>query len=430
MGQPRLRREGDVFVWTWDEEDVRIRLSRLREDDGDVVADVRITTARPVEGGRYGHFFAGRVNLSAPRSRRDLARELAALQAKINWRALLEHAFVETLDLFESGDPVVNLADLPEPETPPYLLEPLLQQGKPTVVFAPGGTGKSYLCLALGLAVQEGLPLPSGLRVRQKCPVLYLNWEDDAEDQRVRLGWLARGWRLEKIPSFLHRRMHRPLADDLGAVRQCVAEEGVGLVIIDSIAMAAGGEMIEAEPVIRFFQALRELRTSALIISHISKNDLLQKQSTPYGSVFVLNGARSAWELRRESESENEIVLALYHRKVNHGPLHGSPIGLRILFDPADRAVFLYAADIAEHPDLSESANLGWRIMAALRAARHPLSTVQLAERLGVGEDHVRVTLSRLRKAGRVVRLSENLEGGRGKAGLWALAAETEDEPF
>ena len=305
MGPVKLRREGDNFVWMWEQENIVLRLSRLREEEGDVVAELLVQTARPVEGNRPGHYFLGRLNLLAPRSRQEVVRMLATRTDKIPWRDMLEYAIVETVGLWREGEPVIDLASLPEPAAAPALVEPLLAEKQPTVIYAQGGSGKSFLALAIGLAVQTGQALPPPLRVRRRTAVLYLNWEDDAEDQRVRLGYLARGWGLEALPSYLHRRMHRPLADDLDAVRRWVSERAIGLLIIDSIAMAAGGELKETEPVIRFFQALRELRAASLIISHISKEGMMLRQATPYGNVFVINSARSVWELRRDLESRS-----------------------------------------------------------------------------------------------------------------------------
>ena len=49
------------------------------------------------------------------------------------------------------------------PEFRSYALDPICPRGEPTILFAPGGTGKSYLSLALALSVQLGRELVPGI---------------------------------------------------------------------------------------------------------------------------------------------------------------------------------------------------------------------------------------------------------------------------
>ena len=62
--------------------------------------------------------------------------------------------------------------------------------------------------------------------------------------------------------------------------------------------------------------------TTRLVLAHVSKAaaDQLSGAARPYGSVFVRNLARSAWELRRAEEAgPDELLIAAYHRKSTAG---------------------------------------------------------------------------------------------------------------
>src|SRR3989442_2622213 len=128
--------------------------------------------------------------------------------------------------------------------------------------------------------------------------------------------------------------MTRALADEAPQLRADVARHGVELVIVDSLAPACGAEPEGADAAIRAMNALRSFAgTTRLVIAHVSKlaADQPKGATRPYGSVFVRNLARSAWELRRSDEADEELVVAAYHRKRNEGR-RSSPFGLTLGF--------------------------------------------------------------------------------------------------
>src|SRR5262249_58943095 len=130
-------------------------------------------------------------------------------------------------------------------------------------------------------------------------------------------------------------------------LRADLARPEVGFVIVDSLAPAAGVEPESADSTIRAMNALRSFTgTTRLVLAHVSKAtaDQASGAARPYGSVFVRNLARSAWELRRAEEAgADELLLAAYHRKPNGGP-RALPLRLRLRFAPT-------SAPTPVHPD-------------------------------------------------------------------------------
>jgi hypothetical protein len=130
--------------------------------------------------------------------------------------------------------------------------------------------------------------------------------------------------------------------------------------------------------------------------------------------VFISNLARSAWEIRRSAEEENDLVVALYHRKVNRGRLH-PPIVLRFTFEE-DR-VTLNGQDIADSADLLARASLSKRVMTALKTGA--ATVADLAAGLDASEDTIGRIARRLAGKGVVVNVAEQV--GKGHPAKWGL---------
>ncbi|NCB64206.1 MAG: AAA family ATPase, partial [Clostridia bacterium] len=64
---------------------------------------------------------------------------------------------------------------------------PGLPAGKVAILSAPGGTGKSFFLLELGMSVAAGEPLIHGLTPNGSGPVKYISFEEDGIDLHNRL---------------------------------------------------------------------------------------------------------------------------------------------------------------------------------------------------------------------------------------------------
>jgi len=398
MSVPKVSLVAGVYNFHWKEEYLNIRVEKLHQHkSGYVTGEVTITTSAP---GYNPHLFQAQYNLSSLRARTDLVKLMSERYDKADWNEVLEQLSVITLERLRAGEPI-RIAGLGnEIHEPSYLLYPLLPKGLPTLFYGEGGVAKSYFALFLALSVQ--LPYEEEDWFPTQANALYLDYETDFEEVDYRSKRIKKGLAMPEDLSIRYRRCALPLADDLSEVQRAVADGDIGLVVIDSLGAACGGDLNSAEVATRFFGALRQLPVTSLLISHVSKNRE-NKEKTPYGSVYFFNFARNVFELRRIQETEHdEINLGVFHRKNNLGKLH-YPLGFTIRFE-RDKTIFA-RQDIREIPEFLESLSNTVRIEALLK--RGAMAIEEIAEELDIKPGSARVALKRLKDKNRVVRVGE-----------------------
>lgn len=363
-----MTRSLDGFVFSWTDLPLTVHLSRIRESTRGTTAELE---ARYQNGGGKSKTLTHQtLNLLTSKTR--LAAELTTKQ-EAPWPAMLEQVCVLALRALRQGAPVESLQPTTEDRPAWFVLNPLLYDKNPTVLYGPGDSFKSLLALYCGLLLASGMSGAHFACAPTPWRVLFLDWEMSVEDVRGRVKLLQAGdGRLTGTPDY--RRCAAPLADEAETLKKVVAEGGYDVLILDSLAMAAGGmELERAESAIRFNAALRGLGCTSLVIGHTPKPQEEQKTRSLYGSVFFANLARVAWEVRREGST-----IGLYHRKNNLGRAH-APLGFA--FDADETRCLVTEADLMEQPVLSQSLPLQDRLAAALTA--QPGQTIkELAETL------------------------------------------------
>ena len=297
-----------------------------------------------------------RINIIAGTARKSLASYLrdrctGTVAKDLDWTDALEHLAQYVMLAEVEGEAFDEVGESPvTPIRDQFLLTPLVLRGRPTMIFGPGGVGKSLLGLTCGVSVAAGREIIPGVAVHAKGPVLYLDWETTRDVINDRIQMIAKGHGFAP-PKILYRRCVRPLADDVEKLSAFVQERGVVLEVIDSAAYAMGqqGEHGSAEDtVLRMHEALRQMGTTSLIIDHVNKTDLKAKPgtATPYGSAYKTNAARMSWEVRKGPESGGESLrINLYHAKSNDTAAH-EPIGLEL--DWGEDAILFREAAVVE----------------------------------------------------------------------------------
>ena len=389
---PDVARVGLGYRLTFGQAGVEILVSRLRESRGELTAEIAITSRRSALDFADGHIHSSRFNLTSISARNTLATTLDK-RVKGDWSAILERLCLAIVQQERRSQPVQLIGRLPRRPAPPKLLDPLLPLGQVSVVFAPGGVGKSTLAAAIAVTVASGEPVISGWSAT-RAPVLVLDYETTGEEWNDRVAAIAEGAGIDP-PDITYRGCSKPLADDIEAVAAFATECRAGLVIVDSVGIASGSsrEGSDAnESTVRLFAALRSLGVTVLLVDHVKGEDLQTSgpNSKPYGSIYKVNLARSVWELRREKDAVgNRSDLLLLHVKVNDGPKH-APIGLTVDYS-GDAIAFDLSA--VEAPDLAGALPLRERMARVLRSGAQPAA--RIAEELGVPDAHIRSLLSR-----------------------------------
>jgi len=383
---PAFRQDGDDYVFDWEKHLVQVRLVELWHQRDGLSARLEINTSRPGIPSRVH----GPVNwkLHSTSGRDTLARYLAK-RIDIDWPSILEDTVRLATRTYEEREPAVLLSEVSAQETG-YVMHPLLREGEPTIIFGDGGSGKSYISLATAMAVQTGQallpfapPIPQG--------VLYLDWESSASTHRVRMERLALGVdMIDALPGIAYLRCNLSLAEHLRQIKALISKYGIGCVIIDSAAAASGGEPEKAEVALRFFNSLRTLKTTSLIVAHTTKD---ASQGKPFGSSFWHNEARATFEvIRQQDEEASDIDIGLYNRKANDDKLL-MPIGLKLRFTKS--TTWFEKMDLTEAaPQLTSQLPDSLRIEQYLLEEKRATGKV-IAEALSLTTDSVRVTLNR-----------------------------------
>lgn len=420
MNEPTHDAIANIHHFTFAEYGVTATVNRIREDSRSINAYLVVRY-----NGRWVE--EGRVNLESSRAKAEHAKECEARNVEVfadpetPWRAIINSICVLTLRKHRKGEPAIRMSEHVPSKALSYRVWPFLFDGHPNLVYGDGGTGKSLLADFAVTLVANGLSTgengSKGFEV-QFGPCLILDWESDADDLWRRLQGLRRGLGLDGLsPEIYHRYSARPLVDDLEEIQAMVVENDIDLVVVDSAAYAVGGDPQDEAQVIPFFNALRTLKVTSLIIGHVPKDN---PSKNPFGSVFWRNGARSMWRVAHQQETgAHSFSMALFHTKTNLSEKLDS-IGLRFSFEgnmAEDGTITVSPIEVSDEPDLvGESGDLTLRILSVLS---EPLSYKEIAERINErNPKKVADTLSRHRVGNKngLRELFVSLGGAWGKA--------------
>jgi hypothetical protein len=406
-----IERRGDGFVTR--NGDASIEIARIYEHrDGQIDADFWAS----VKG--LDHW--SRLNMAAPGSRQTLAKHLMTACPGPDWMALLDYTCQAVVKTIRTVQPAVTLrAQRPQRIYDRFLVEGIVPLQTVTVLYGDGGSLKSLMALAIGLAGIRGEPIaPAAVWcVSPISSILMLDWESDAEDHNARLWGLCAGYGVD--PDLLgeriaYREMTRPLHEVLPQIKHQLAEKPADLLIIDSLLKAAGDEPLDVTASNRVMSAIRELQTTTIAISHISHDSARSTgQARIIGSVMYGNAARSAVECRAE---DIEIGPGQWAKCVSYALTKSNRFGkwgphaLRFVWSSDD--VIKIEADTPDETRLS----LSDRILKALDSGAK--TDAELAELLVAPVNTIKSSLQRLENRCMVIKL-EASKGGRGNKTLW-----------
>jgi len=373
---PQVTANGGVFVYDWPEHDTRIQIDRVRESKDTFTAEIFVS-----HGGERIH--QARLTLLSGRSRAEIAQQCIKKLDTIEWAQLIEFACLTTVERYRQGEPVVEIGNSPLSEKPQHLLYPFLVEGQANLVYGAGGTCKSYLSATMALALLTNKEI-AGIKPTRSAKTLILDYETSAQETNERIRYLKQGLGLVTAQNVLYRFGHQNVVSEIVDIQRLVSEHNVGLVVVDSYGMACGGDAWSQQVARDYFMALRSLRVTTLTIDHIAKGE---NGSSPFGSVYKVNEARSVWEIMASSEPDSDVVdVSLTHRKFNAGK-RLKPVGFRFTF--GHRSVNVQGLDVSSVPAFAKSSPMKDRIAALIRDYG-PMLYEEIAEELGEKAESVR----------------------------------------
>jgi len=201
----------------------------------------------------------------------------------------------------------ISFAGRRKPGPRESIVENLIWKSHAAGWYGEGGIAKSLLALHLGLIVASpdhdewfGHKVKTG-------PVLYLDFELDADEQHRRLLALSEGESIDMPETFYYlSAAGGSSAEAFAAALQEAQRLGVILVIVDSVGFALEGDSELAKDVLGFFREridpLKAAGITPLLIDHQSKIIKGEKYSDKqaFGSVYKTNAVRSMMQLRGE----------------------------------------------------------------------------------------------------------------------------------
>lgn len=363
------------------------------------------------------------------RAKEAIAARLGRILAgdlHLDWTPYIEAITYATQEDYRKGEPFVDLWKVPYTADLQYLMYPILPDAETTIIYGNGETAKSLTAMFLGVAVAMGCNLP-GMEFRgAPVPVMYLDYETNSGYGSRRLHAVAAGMGIElQEKLFCYRRMERTLTADAVVIAEEMDRRRTGLVIVDSVGMAVGGEINNAEAAMQLFAAFRMMgNRSKLGISHLSAGERDETNTTkPIGSTYFRNLARCTWQsVKAQDDKKGQVSILLKETKVNEDGKHPG-IGLRFNFGQG--MVQISGVDAAGVPELAQ--NLPWsaRLKASITAGNKTADDI--SQDIGEPIERVRVELARRNGQSGIVCVES---GQRGKPAVWDVKEPEEEIPF
>ena len=340
---PTPEHVGDAYIFTWHDLGIRLSFSHLRQDRDGVRAEVDVREVRP--DGTLRRIHRANLNCSSTQSRAGFAKELTSRHPTIggsvtapalDWPRVLEQSIGLVVDLSREGEPAILLREAPiNPEQ--WVMAPILPEDEVVVMFANGGSGKSYLAQAFAISIQTGCsvfpaPMANPSRARN---VLYLDWETTARVQRQRMEklWYGAGYR-ELPPAIHYMRCAIAIPDMLAYLQTVIHDRAIGYLVVDSLGPSAGGELNDAATALAWFRAVRALNVGVLAVAHVPKEG-----DEIYGSIYWHNMPRATWRVVPDKGADETLLnVSFRHRKSNDGPIH-RPFSYTLHFEPGSVAI-------------------------------------------------------------------------------------------
>ena len=360
-----------------------------------------------------------KVNLLSTATMNQVAKRLAQENSPDHpWHQILTKIAAVTMETRRKGEPGVTLQPIPGQVTHPgYWVEPIIMKGVPNIIFGDKGSNKTTLALMAMALLYAGADSTDysncGFNAPERANVALLDWESTQELTLYTSSRLIEGG---TVPYFElpYLRCRQTLADEIERVSNFVRDNKIQVVLIDSLGQAAGSDKYDTAgktSALNFFECLRQLNLTSLIIAQNAKGSEEGNKKTIYGSTYFTYYARNIFELRkaREQNRDNEMSVALFHHESNYSKKY-EPRGFNISY--SDQAIRI-TSEAVNARQFMEKVSQSAEILDLLAGGAMTLKAIGSA--LDTSENQTRVVLHRLRDRGKILQLGQ---------GLWGLKAE------
>jgi hypothetical protein len=223
--------------------------------------------------------------------------------------------------------PPLVMADTIEPKEITWLWKPYIPSGSASMIFGPGGTGKSHIAVDMAARISKGEALPGQEKALPAQNVLIMSAEDEFDRVLVpRL--IAAGADLSRIafpksPFTLDK-------DGLAMVEEYMASFAAGIVFIDPIVAYIGGkvDINRANETREFTGGLHQMAmrtgTAVIVVHHARKGGEGADYEKMMGSADFNNAVRSVMYTTQAPNGDR----IMRHVKANYAAL-GPTLGYK-----------------------------------------------------------------------------------------------------
>tara|TARA_Y100000310_G_C20664985_1_gene806995 strand:+ start:815 stop:2107 length:1293 start_codon:yes stop_codon:yes gene_type:complete len=401
-----FERNGAGYIYTddWNGHTIIARISRISETGGRVGAEVAVL----VDGNPVARSSPTLTSVSGlDQFWRKLNRRLKYEDYGIDWEAWAEGMAGRVLDAYRQGEPDISLSGVPVPDEIEFLINPYILRGQPNVLYGEGSGGKSTLALLMAVLMDSGhVDTRHGMTVKP-AKTFYLDYETDEYEVSHRIKWLRAGMGLQDNDyDIAYRHCTRPLKDEADQIKEMIRKRWPDtplsevVLMVDSLGLATGGALEEAESVLSYFTALRWIGATSLTLTHVNKEGKI------YGSIYTINAARNLWELQKEAVDRGRLEVGMFHRKANIIELC-QPTAFELRFNPTDLVV--ESKDIIDSVVGDKKLSIAQMVYKLIEVSpkRRALLPKMVGERTGRGEDDVynavTTAISRMLRSGSVI---------------------------
>jgi hypothetical protein len=302
---------------------------------------------------------------------------------------------------------LVRFADREPPTAREFIVPDLIPRHHPTTLYGWGGTAKSLIAALLSMSVAGGREKFFDRDIAVHGPVMYLDFELDADEQHRRVMQLATGMKM-KIPedllyvSTLGVRTHEAVEFALSA---CEEHKAV-MVVLDSLGPAMVGDMAAAKDVIEFHNCyiapFKAVGATPLLVDHQARQQAGEgyQSKGAFGSAYKEHLSRSLIQVEAGDRSAElgTLNVRLRHKKTNFGTL-ADPFDVSLSF--SDEMIVASTRDLTPADRAQEATlNAEDRVAAALEDG--PAYPDEITETTGLARGTVKNKITALKKAGRV----------------------------
>lgn len=283
-----------------------------------------------------------RLNLRSSSALEALKREARTIYDKtIDWNqviaegvslvsdALIDSESLSSLDLAASGDQIA-------PER--WAVKNLIPAGGMSIWFGDSASLKTLNCHYLAVCMSSGrdwLGFEMADDTPRNCLIIdYENTFEVYKSYHLRMLLGANGstsWPENRIR---YMSASLPITEMLPRIVAAVRQHSTRFIIIDSAALASGGDPGESSESLAFFSAVRQLTDeegcTVLVLAHVTKatrneNKTAEKAGgdhsrQAYGSVFWDTSARSSFFVRADTIAADHYSVIFRNRKQSRGP--------------------------------------------------------------------------------------------------------------